>query len=712
VTPTLPLVGEDFAGYRLRAVIGRGGMSVVYEAENLRLGSTIALKVLAPELSADDTFRARFLKESRIAASLNHPHVIPIYDTGPSGELLFIAMRYVAGSDLRSVLRKSTRVLPEQALLLIGQTGRALDAAHRQGLVHRDVKPANVLVERGADDDPDHVYLADFGITKHALSRSGLTATGQFVGTVDYISPEQIQDRPVDGRTDIYSLGCVMYECLTGRVPFVKELDAAVIWAHVEELPTPPSAVDPNLPAAIDGVIARALAKDPDERFSTCREFLVAATAALGPVVEAPGERRSDVAFSSGPPSVLSARPPGMPPAGSQRTETIHGFGEAEGDSFATRAPLAGEPGAGAASGTPVQPPEAPGAGTPVQPPAGAGAAPPAQPPAHESMAAASALPVGDAAAGAAPPAQPPADAPSAPSQSPGPSGAAPSHPSTPAPTGAGPQPPGAPTPGGSGGGSRRGLIAAGVAVLVAAVVVLALVLAGGGSKKPAVVGELRLAALAPVPLNRVHGSGTTELRLDGDRATITLDAQGLLNGSSHLMHIHAGGLGSCPPASAAHVHGGHLTISTTDGIPWYGPPEASLTTSGDTSAASYLVFSRFPRSGTISYHRTITVSSSLARKIRANKAVVVIHGIDYDGRGIYDNVLSHSELEPTVPAEATAPALCGALVARPSDAASSAQVYVASLSAQSAAAALWCEPPPPGAESRARARSRVSATA
>src|SRR4029077_15628412 len=155
------------------------------------------------------------------------------------------------------------RISPGQALLLVGQTGRALDAAHRQGLVHRAVKPANVLIERGAEEDPDHVYLADFGITKHTLSRSGLTATGQFVGTIDYIAPEQIQDKPVDGRTDIYSLGCVLYECLTGQVPFVKSVDAAVIWAHVEGPPRPPSSVNNELPREIDGVIVTALAKEP-----------------------------------------------------------------------------------------------------------------------------------------------------------------------------------------------------------------------------------------------------------------------------------------------------------------------------------------------------------------------------------------------------------------------------------------------------------------
>jgi non-specific serine/threonine protein kinase len=281
--PTLPMVGDELAGYRLRGVLGRGGMSVVYEAENPRLGSTVALKVLAPELATDDVFRARFLKESRTAASLNHPNVIPIYDMGTHEDLLFIAMRYVAGQDLRAVLKAKHVLAPEQAVLVCGQAGRALDVAHRHGLVHRDVKPGNILVEHGADEDePDHIYLTDFGITKHTASRSGLTATGEFMGTIDYIAPEQIQGRPVDGRADIYSLGCVLYECLTGRVPFAKDVDAAVIWAHVEEMPTTPSTLQPTLPREIDEVVGKALAKDPADRYATCREFIAAARGALG----------------------------------------------------------------------------------------------------------------------------------------------------------------------------------------------------------------------------------------------------------------------------------------------------------------------------------------------------------------------------------------------------------------------------------------------
>ena len=280
--PTMPLVGDDLAGYRLLGVVGRGGMSVVYRAENPRLGSTVALKVLAPEIATNDLFRTRFLQESRIAASLSHPNVIPIYDMGSHGDLLFIAMRYVNGHDMRELLRAKIRLPPSEALYLVGQGGRALDYAHRHDLVHRDVKPANLLVEPGVDDeDLDHVFLADFGITKHALSRTGLTPTGQFMGTLDYVAPEQIQGKEVGKSADIYSLGCVLYEALTGQVPFVKDIDAAVLWAHVEEPAPPPSTVNRALPTRVDDVIGRALAKDPADRYSTCHELVGEARAAF-----------------------------------------------------------------------------------------------------------------------------------------------------------------------------------------------------------------------------------------------------------------------------------------------------------------------------------------------------------------------------------------------------------------------------------------------
>lgn len=308
--PTLPLVGDEFAGYRLRAVIGRGGMSVVFQAENPRLGNVVALKVLAPELATHDVFRTRFLHESRTAASLNHPNVIPIYDVGPCGDLLYMAMRYVAGTDLRALLKKDRQISSEKALMITGQVARALDAAHRRRLVHRDVKPGNILLETENDDDTVHVYLADFGITKHTLSRSGLTSTGEFLGTIDYVAPEQIQGAAVDGRADQYSLGCVLYECLTGCVPFDKDLDAAVIWAHVEELPPMPSVLRPDLPSGVDAVFSRVMAKKAADRYSSCREFVEAARVALASAAAEPQtlarRHASDTAAASKlPPAVL-----------------------------------------------------------------------------------------------------------------------------------------------------------------------------------------------------------------------------------------------------------------------------------------------------------------------------------------------------------------------------------------------------------------------
>jgi len=266
--PELPSVGDEFAGYRLRAVLGRGGMSVVFQADNPRLGNVIAVKVLAPELASDDKFRTRFLEESRTAASMNHPNVIPIHDMGSSGGLLYIAMRWVSGTDLRQMVKERGRLQPETAVFLLSQAARALDAGHARGLVHRDVKPGNLLIEHGNDDsDPDHVYLADFGITKRGMTRTGLTSTGRFLGTVDYVAPEQIRGLAAQGTADQYSLGCVLYECLTGSVPFEKDLDAAVIWAHVEEVVTRPSLVRPELPFALDDVFGRVLAKQPSDRY-------------------------------------------------------------------------------------------------------------------------------------------------------------------------------------------------------------------------------------------------------------------------------------------------------------------------------------------------------------------------------------------------------------------------------------------------------------
>jgi serine/threonine protein kinase len=206
-----------FAGHRIEELAGRGGMGVVYRAIQLELGRPVALKLLASQLADDPNFRERFKRESQIAASIDHPNVIPIYQAGEADGRLFITMRYVAGTDLDELIAERGRLTPADSVRIITQVASALDAAHNRGLVHRDVKPANILVTRNGEE---HVYLTDFGLTKDTLAQGGLTGTGQFVGTVDYAAPEQIEGKPPDARADIYALDCVLFRAVTGQRPY------------------------------------------------------------------------------------------------------------------------------------------------------------------------------------------------------------------------------------------------------------------------------------------------------------------------------------------------------------------------------------------------------------------------------------------------------------------------------------------------------------
>jgi serine/threonine protein kinase len=275
-------VGSEVAGYRIESVIGRGGMAIVYRAEDTRLGRKVALKILSSGLGEQEQFKQRFIRESRLAASLDHPNIIPIYEAGNAEGLLFIAMRYVVGSDLKGLLQGDSPLSPGRALRLLEQIGDALDAAHQLGLVHRDVKPGNVLIT-SVHENADHVYLTDFGLTKRASSLSGgLTGTGHFLGTIDYVAPEQIAGKPVDARADIYALGCVLYECLAGQPPFHREDDAATLWAHLVEAPPPVTAVRQELSPAVEGVVSRAMAKAPEDRYSSCHALVLDLSDALG----------------------------------------------------------------------------------------------------------------------------------------------------------------------------------------------------------------------------------------------------------------------------------------------------------------------------------------------------------------------------------------------------------------------------------------------
>ena len=264
-------------GYRIEAVLGRGGMGVVYRAYDQRLKRNVALKLVAPELSEEARFRERFLTETEIAASLEHPSVVPIYDAGEVDGQLYLAMRFIEGRELKTLLAEQGALEPARAIAICSQFAGALDQAHERGLVHRDVKPSNVLL-----DQREHVYLADFGLSQR-LSEPGIaTGPGLSLGTPAYAAPEQIQGGDVDGRADVYSLGCVLYECLTGEPPFTGSSDLALLWAHVQEPPPKPSEHNTALPEAIDAVIATAIAKDRDNRYASCGELIEAASDALG----------------------------------------------------------------------------------------------------------------------------------------------------------------------------------------------------------------------------------------------------------------------------------------------------------------------------------------------------------------------------------------------------------------------------------------------
>jgi serine/threonine protein kinase len=563
------VVGGQLGNYLIESVIGRGGMSVVYRAKHSRLGTSVALKVLAPELSADDTFRERFLREAQMAAGIDHPNVIPIHDLGVHDNSLYIVMRYVSGGDLKALLAASGPLEPREALTLLRPVALALDAAHAHALVHRDVKPGNILLQRTSAGDVEHVYLSDFGIAKSFAGREqGLTQAGGVLGTVEYMAPEQTQGGQVNAATDVYALACVFYQCITGRTPFERELLAGS-WPPAESALMPASRLVPTLPQALDPIIAKALSRNPAERYGTCGAFLDACSEAL------------------------QASPAGV--------------GEGAASALADPAEAAG------ATVAVDEPPPPPKVSRSDREPALAGAS--SWPPTGEL--------------------------------------------STPAPGGT---PPPAAQDGARRGGSKRWAIAGGaLAAVIAAVLAVVLTKSSSSSKG----GTPSKTTLGQVPTNHATGSGSATVTLKGNVATVTLTTNGLAYNDSlaHALHIHTGGKGICPPASAAVPHNGHLTISTTDGIKYYGPPALSLTTHGDTSPSSILVFSRFPTGGNIRYSRTITVPSSVATRIRENNAVVIVHGVDYDHTGIYSGVLERSDLNRAVPATATAPALCGTLL-------------------------------------------------
>jgi class 3 adenylate cyclase/tetratricopeptide (TPR) repeat protein len=308
------LVGTDVAGYRVEALLGRGGMGVVYRARQRSLDRPVALKVIAPQYAQDPLLRARFVRESRLAASIDHPNVIPIYEADERDGLLFLAMRYVEGSDLRQLLADSGPLPPERVMRLIAQIAAGLDAAHAQGLVHRDVKPANVLVASGRG--PEHAYLTDFGLVKRTTSDSELTQPGAWAGTPDYVAPEQLRGAAVDHRADVYALGCLLFEVLTGHVPFPRDSDVSKLMAHLSDPPPLLASSAPDLPEELDGVVQRALAKAPGDRFAAAGLLALAVRAALSRAHAGP-----ELATRGAGDPLTS--PPGMPRLASEERKQV-----------------------------------------------------------------------------------------------------------------------------------------------------------------------------------------------------------------------------------------------------------------------------------------------------------------------------------------------------------------------------------------------------
>jgi Protein kinase domain len=315
--------GDRVASYQIEEQIGTGGMAVVFRALDLRLDRQVALKVLAPRLAEDEAFRLRFIRESRAAAGVDHPHIIPIFEAGEASGVLFIAMRYVAFGDVRMLIETEGRLATGRVTSITTQVASALDAAHAHGLIHRDVKPGNMLLAATGGNGTDHVYLSDFGLSKHSLATSTLTATGQFMGTLDYVSPEQIQGQPADGRADQYALACTVIEMLSGAPPFKRDDSMALLWAQLEAPPPDLRQRRPDLPVAVSDVVRTALAKSPADRYPSCLAFASALRAAFG--AEPPRQRGPQTALAglapqSAPAPPQPARPEPARPAAAVQT--------------------------------------------------------------------------------------------------------------------------------------------------------------------------------------------------------------------------------------------------------------------------------------------------------------------------------------------------------------------------------------------------------
>jgi serine/threonine-protein kinase len=365
--------GTEIGGYRILNLLGQGGMGVVYLADNVSTGQRVALKLLTPDLARSSGFRERFVREANYASSMRHPNVIEVFDAGEQDDVLYIAMQFVEGEDLKALLTREGRLDAARTVGLLGQIGSALDAAHATGLLHRDIKPGNVMIAAG---QPEHGYLTDFGLSKNPSSDSiALTAQGEFVGTIDYTAPELVLGKKADSRLDVYSLGCLFYECLAGLPPFPKERDVEVLYAHIQDPVPKVTAVRPDLPAALDAVIEKAMAKKPDDRYATCGAFIDAARAIVGEPAPAPPPPPPPPPGVPLPAGAAAAPPPPPPPPGPPPLP------DPPPPPAAPPAPAAPPPAAASPTPPPAAVPPGPADATPAPTPVAAGSSEPTNAP-------------------------------------------------------------------------------------------------------------------------------------------------------------------------------------------------------------------------------------------------------------------------------------------------------------------------------------------
>jgi len=679
------------AGYRVDEVVGEGSAGVLHRVTHVTLGRTYALKLATGD---DEAQHERFRAGIGAAAALSHPHAVAVYYAGEYEGRPFAVTDFVEGTDLGTLVAREGPLDPQRAAALLGEIADVVDAAHAAGLVHGGIKPSNVLIERR--DGAEHVRVTDFGVAAPVEFKRDAGRTRRLGGSVDYMSPEQISGEPMSSRSDVYGLGCLLHLMLTGEPPFAQGNTLATAWAHLH-------APRPTLGrAAFDEVIGRAMARDPVDRFATAgdlaRAAAGAATAGEGYAGSATVVGRSlpPEAFRDEPPETTVSSVPGAPAdpdatrigsADETRYGTDAGLTRAAGSGEETRystdpgleeTRYGGDPDHTRAAASPdetrigtdpglTRAPSDPDATRIEATAAGAGWTPPPDPDATR-VGAADDPGMTRAASGMSYPVAPPEGESTGTGHAVPPRGRRPAKPRR----------------------ARRWVLAAIVAVLVLAAGAAASQIFSSNEEAAPPAGDPFDTSFQRVPTNRVTATGKAVVRVDGNTANVTIDIDGVV-GQPHLMHIHAGGQGKCPDSSVAKLHNGNRSIATGDAGKFYGQPQTSLTERGDTSRRSITAFDRFPDNEKIAYRRTIRIPAPLTAQMRSGLAVILVHGIDYNGNGTYDNVLDRSDIDRKFTGESTAPAMCGPLRAAKTTNASAGTVFTAVLSLPKSAPQLFC---------------------